>query len=85
MCGGKYFNFNTNIVRTVFIDPTKEQKKNYLIVTELMDHILHQLKPGNLLNSVYQAAITFLNEKAHHLVEKIGQYIGFGVYIIIFK
>lgn len=22
MCGGKYFNYNTNIVRTLFIDPT---------------------------------------------------------------
>lgn len=57
----------------------KDQKANYLVILELRDKILENLKPGNKINEVYETAITFLKEKAPHLIEKMGNYLGFGV------
>lgn len=61
--GTKYMEYHANIVRTLFIDPSPDQKKIYQRVYELQNLLAVQLKPGTKLKTVYEAAVTFINEK----------------------
>lgn len=75
--------YHANIVRTLFIDPTSEQKKIYQKVYELQNLLAVQLKPGTKLKTVYENAVTFINEKVPQLKDKIPSNFGFGVNLSI--
>lgn len=78
--------YHANIVRTLFIDPTNDQKKIYQKVYELHNLLAVQLKPGTKLKTVYESAVTFINEKIPQLKDKIPANFGFGVNMLfLFK
>nr|pir 138K protein - Tetrahymena thermophila [Tetrahymena thermophila]AAS65456.1 p138 [Tetrahymena thermophila] len=77
--GTKYMEYHANIVRTLFIDPTNDQKKIYQRVYELQNQIAVQLKPGIKLKTVYENAVNFINEKVPQLKDKIPANFGFGI------
>ena len=51
--GAKYKEYNTSVSRTMFIDPSNDQKSNYIILDELLSVLLLSLKSGVKINSVY--------------------------------
>ena len=62
----------------------KEQKKNYILLLELQNFIINNLKPGKTLKQVYEASFKFIKEKDKDLSGKIGNNFGFGVFFLIF-
>lgn len=77
--GTKYMEYHANIVRTLFIDPTSDQKKIYLKVYELQNMLATSLKPGTKLKTVYENAVNFIKEKVPQLKDKIPTNFGFGI------
>jgi len=43
--GISYASYNSNIIRTLFIDPAPEQKENYNKINDIMNFITSELKP----------------------------------------
>jgi len=77
--GAKYYEYNCNVVRTLFIDPDTEQKQNYNIAHELQNVVISKLKPGNSLKSVYEAGVEFIKNKKEDLLAKLPTNLGFGI------
>ncbi len=44
--GVKYSDYNTEIIRTLFIDPTNDQKNNYVFMYNAFNLIVANLKSG---------------------------------------
>jgi len=77
--GAKYYEYNCNVVRTLFIDPDTEQKHNYNIAHELQNTVISKLKPGSSLKSVYEAGCEFVKNKKEDLLAKLPTNLGFGI------
>lgn len=43
---GWYFDLNSNIYRTLFINPTEQEQKQYLLLLSLFNEFSRNLKPG---------------------------------------
>lgn len=78
--GSKYKNYNANIGRTYFINPTKYQEEVYKVLTQVYRSCLSKLKSGNSLADVYNAAKSIINkmkpEIKDHFVANCGTGIG---------
>lgn len=66
-----YSQYNANLARTFFIDPTESQKKVYSALRELQTTMLTKwLKPGEKLSEVYEKALNYIKEKVPELKEE---------------
>jgi len=77
--GCKYKHFNCNISRTLIIDPTASQEKNYKLLHECYNVAIKNIKIGTPLNSVYQAVQGHLAKKDSSLAGCLTNNIGFGI------
>lgn len=77
--GAKYFEFNSNVVRTYFIDATKEEKAAYLVLYEAHRLLCRSLVPGVQLKKVYEEVINFVKSKAPSYEGLLPPNLGFGI------
>lgn len=47
---GWYFDLNSNIYRTIFINPTEQEQKQYLLLLSLFNEFSRNLKPGHKIS-----------------------------------
>jgi nucleosome binding factor SPN SPT16 subunit len=80
--GAKYMEYNTNVVRTLMIDASEEEKQAYNHVYEAERFLIKALKPNAPLKDVYESTFKFLSEKKPSYKDKIATSFGFGVSII---
>lgn len=82
--GAKYHEYNTNIVRTLFINPTDEQKKTYLAAVELLNHgtldksVISLLTPGRRLSDVHKEAMERFSQRHPQLTTYVSPNLGYG-------
>ncbi|KAI0223979.1 FACT complex subunit spt16 [Massospora cicadina] len=75
--GVRYKNYCSNIGRTLLIDVTPAQERNYAFLLELQRHVLTKLKPDALFADVYTAALKFVAENRPELEAHFTKNIGF--------
>ncbi|KAH9426311.1 FACT complex subunit SPT16 [Dermatophagoides pteronyssinus] len=75
--GLRYRQYCSNIVRTLLVNPTDEQKKHYEFLLTVQEAILERLRPGTILSDVYQMATDMVAKYDRKLVEKFTRNCGF--------
>lgn len=75
--GLRYKRYCSNISRTLMIDPTDEQKKNYEFLLEVSDFIINNLTDGVVLSDLYNRTVDFVKGKRPELVDKLNKNFGF--------
>lgn len=75
--GIRYKRYCSNISRTLMIEPTEDQKKNYEFLVQVSDFIIENLSDGVILSDLYQKAVDFVKEKRPELVDKLTKNFGF--------
>ncbi len=77
--GVRYKQYCSNIVRTLLVNPTEEQKNLYDFLVTLQENILEKLKEGVRLSDVYQHAIDIVTKYDKRLVDKMTKNVGFAM------
>jgi len=77
--GARFKSYCNNIARTYFVDPTKEQEKNYRILVEIHSMLVELLKPGVKLNKLYQKAVKYIESNNASILPNFGKNCGFGI------
>ena len=75
--GIRYKRYCSNISRTLMIDPTDEQKKNYEFLLQVLDGIIERLCDGVVLSDIYNQTVDFVKQSRPDLVEKLTKNFGF--------
>jgi len=75
--GIRYRRYCSNISRTLMIDPTEDQKKNYEFLLKVSDEIMNNLSDGIVLSELYQQIVDFVKANRPDLVEKLTKNFGF--------
>ena len=74
--GARYKQYCSNIIRTLLVDPTQEQKDLYQFLLSLEEEIINKLQDGVKLSEVYQHAVDYVEKKDKNLVEKMTKNLG---------
>ena len=77
--GAKYMEYNTNVVRTLFIDASEEEKTAYTHIYEAEKQLIKGLKPGALIKSLYEETFKALCQKSSAYKDRLPANFGFGV------
>lgn len=77
--GVRYKQYCSNIVRTLLVNPTEEQKNLYEFLLVVEDAILDALRPGVPLSKVYQVALDKVAKHDRKLVDKFTKNCGFSM------
>lgn len=77
--GVRYKQYCSNIVRTLLVNPTEEQKSLYEFLVELHESVCEKLQDGIRLSDVYQHAVDMVSKRDKKLVEKMTKNIGFAM------
>lgn len=75
--GVRYKSYCANIVRTLMVDPSDKQQKDYEFLLSVEDAIMEKLKEGEKMSAVYDHAISFVKKARPELVEKMTKTVGF--------
>lgn len=75
--GIRYRRYCSNISRTLMIDPTEEQKRNYEFLLEALDHLISNLNDGAVLSDLYNSTVDYVKKKRPELVDKLTKNFGF--------
>lgn len=75
--GIRYKSYCSNIVRTLLVNPTKEQEELYSFLLSVQDEVLNKLQHGVKLCDVYNAAVTFVQNSHKEILDKMTKNIGF--------
>ncbi|GIY82430.1 FACT complex subunit SPT16 [Caerostris extrusa] len=76
--GIRYKSYCSNIVRTLLVNPTKEQEEVYSFILSLHDEVLQKLTHGVKLCEVYQAAVSFVEKNRKEMADKMVKNLGFA-------
>ena len=78
--GARYASYCSNLGRTIIVDPTKEQEKQYAAVLKAQEAAMAALAPGNKMSEPFKAAVKSLQDSGQSaLVSKFAnKYVGFG-------
>ena len=77
--GAKYKSYCSNVGRTLLIDPTKSQERNYKILLSGQAKAIEALIPGAELRQVYEAFYKYVESQDAALCTHIPKSIGFGL------
>jgi len=78
--GARYKNYCSNIGRTFFINPTKEQKEVYHVLTQVYMACRSAMRPGNKISAIWLAAQKAIQDaRRPDLVSKFTKTCGFGM------
>lgn len=75
--GLRYKRYCSNVSRTLMIDPSEDQKKNYEFLLQVSDEIINRLSDGIMLSDLYQQIVDYVKEKRPELVDKLTKNFGF--------
>lgn len=76
--GIRYKSYCSNIVRTLLVNPTKEQEELYNFLLSVHEEVLGKLQHGVKLSDVYTAAVSFVEGSRKELLSKMTKNIGFA-------
>lgn len=77
--GGKYFELNCNIYRTLLVDPTEVDKKNYNVLYAIHKNVISKLTPGRKLSEVYNEVVQYVTSEHSDYKDKLPNNFGFGI------
>ena len=79
--GARYASYCTNVARTYFIDPTKEQEEAYDACLKAQQAAIGELKEGAVLSDVYAKVVSTLQESPNgdKLLGHLTKNVGFGM------
>lgn len=77
--GGKYYEYNTNVVRTLFINATSEEETCYKVCYDAQEKLISMLRPGAVLMEIYTDIKNFIVNKYPNLAKNLPNNFGFGV------
>lgn len=77
--GARYKSYCSNIVRTLLVNPTKEQEDLYNFLVTLEEEILNKLQHGIKLCDVFNTAVGLVQKEHKELVDKMTKNVGFGM------
>jgi nucleosome binding factor SPN SPT16 subunit len=77
--GARFKSYCSNVGRTYFVDPNKDQEANYKILLEIQQILLKSLKPGVKLSVLHSKAIKFLETKKPELLDKFTKNCGYSM------
>ncbi len=66
-------------MRTLFINPTEEQKGNYAAALEVQNFVLGELKVGARCSEIYRKTMEFVKAKHERLLDFVGPHFGHGI------
>lgn len=75
--GVRYKSYCANIVRTLMVDPSDKQQKDYDFLLSVEDAIMEKLKDGEKMSSVYDHAVSTVKKQRPELVDNMTKSIGF--------
>lgn len=75
----KYFELNTNIFRTLLIDPSEEDRRNYGALSKIHEFVVNSLAPGTRCADIYSKTVDLVRTNYPDLIEKLPQNFGFGI------
>lgn len=76
--GVRYKSYCSNIVRTMFVEPTKEMQDNYTFLLSVYEKLLETLKDGVRLCDVYSTAIEMVETERPELKDHFTRNVGFA-------
>ncbi|KAJ8773971.1 hypothetical protein K2173_009402 [Erythroxylum novogranatense] len=77
--GSRYNSYCSNLARTYLIDANPLQTKTYEVLLRAHDAAISALKPGNKVNTAYQAALSVVEKEAPQLVPNLTKSAGTGI------
>ncbi|CAG8546885.1 17200_t:CDS:10, partial [Cetraspora pellucida] len=77
--GVRYKSYCSNIGRTILIDPTKEQEKNYEFLLDVQRRTLELLKEGQKIGDIYTRVMNYVKSKRPDLADKFVKSLGHGM------
>ncbi|CAG8535911.1 12681_t:CDS:10 [Ambispora leptoticha] len=77
--GARYKYYCSNIGRTILIQATKTQERNYQFLLDLQRHVLEYIKDGTKIRDVYSKAIDYIKSKRPDLENAFVKTLGFGM------
>jgi nucleosome binding factor SPN SPT16 subunit len=77
--GSKYNSYCSNVARTYLIDATPTQSKTYETLLKAHEAAVEQVKPGNQMSAVYQAAVAVIEKDAPELLPNLTELAGSGM------
>lgn len=75
----KYFEMNTNVFRTLLIDPSQDDRKHYNALCKVHDFLIQSLKQGVKCSEVYSAVVAFAQQHFPEIASALPQSFGFGI------
>jgi nucleosome binding factor SPN SPT16 subunit len=75
--GVRYKSYCSNVVRTMFVEPTKEMQDNYTFLLSVYEKILSSLKEGVKLCDVYNTALEMVEKERPELKDNFTRNAGF--------
>ena len=77
--GSKYSSYCSNVARTYLIDATPTQSKAYETLLKAHEAAVQEVKPGNPMSAVYQAAVAVIERDAPELLPNLTKSAGTGI------
>lgn len=77
--GVRYKSYCANIVRTLMVDPSEKQQKDYDFLLKVEEEILNKLQDGTKLSEVYEAIVSFVKKQRSDLESKMTKSLGFAM------
>jgi nucleosome binding factor SPN SPT16 subunit len=75
----KYFELNTNIFRSILINPNDEDKANYSALLDIHKTVISSLKAGSRISDAFSHIVGHAKEKFPHLADSLPSNFGFGI------
>lgn len=75
----KYFEMNTNIFRTLLVDPSLADKQNYGALCKIHDFLIGSIRPGVTCSDVYTKTVDYVKTTYPELVNHLPVNFGFGI------
>ncbi|XP_022662771.1 FACT complex subunit spt16-like [Varroa jacobsoni] len=79
MLGARYKYYCSNIVRTLMVNPSEEQKEVYTFLVDLQEHIIEKLRDGEKLSDVYVEGVKYATDHRKDLLENLTKNFGFAM------
>ncbi|XP_062583012.1 FACT complex subunit SPT16-like [Saccostrea cucullata] len=77
--GVRYKSYCANIVRTLMVDPSDKQQKDYDFLLKVEEEILNKLQDGTKLSEVYEGVVSFVKKQRSDLESKMTKSLGFAM------
>jgi nucleosome binding factor SPN SPT16 subunit len=77
--GVRYKTYCSNVGRTLLVNPTKTQERNYEFLLEMFGFVLSILRPGTKCKEIYNKVVGYVKSKRSDLESNFVKNIGFGI------